>query len=286
MPNAVTRLRRHAVVLALALAACCAVGVAPAAAGPTQQRAIALVNQATKHVEKTVPACSLDHSLPKPHISYGEGVPSHAMLAALGVLRRAPTHEELIAKPLLDPGMAMRFLRRYIRVVHIPGVQQPIEIAAGVGQMSVPTIELPPCQHKVDRVLNRLLKGERKDVRRIALKIRHGFKLGPQASGPREWLTFMSDISGTGGPFDARSFRTRGVMVGGGSLDPQTGSHWEAAGLVPDGVASVTLRHDGKTLGSAEVSQNIFWIKLTGPLPLHATAIWRNAAGRVIRTVR
>jgi len=304
MQNAATRLRLHAMVLALV--ACCAVGVAPAAASTAEQRAIALDNQATFHVQRTFAACNANRSRPKPHMAFGTGTPSDAMLAALGVLRRTPTHEELTLALPFDPDLSMTIFRHFQRIVRIPGALEPIRISVGVGQMSVPVIDLPPCQRKVDRALNRMLRGQPKDVRRIALKIRRGFKLGPQASGPHLWLDFMGG-GGTGGPFDARSFSKTGITMEGGGTNPpppgfdpkspdarqqlaNLGSHWEVTGLVPDGVASVTLKHTktGKVLGFGRVVQNAFWIKVPSmPTPgHHQTIVWRNAAGHVVNVIR
>lgn len=277
---------------------------APIAGTPTQ-RALALVNQATIHAQRTAPECRSHGRSYLPRPTYSDEVPGRDMLNLLGVLRRAPTREELTATAPTPLTSVWTIYRRYRRIIHIPDAP-PIGIAVGVGHQWVPPQERPPCRRKGDQALGRLLHGQPHDVRRIAWRFRGSFRLGPQTRGKHPWLEFTG-IGATGGMFDAESFRTHGlVIVGGGvgafmpRVDPRAPGararvrklrpRWFVSGLVPDGVAAITIeRADGSAiLGRGKVIENAFAIRLDSVHvpPPKLVVIWRDATGRVIRTVR
>lgn len=267
-------------------------GHAPSAgAGTPAQRANALDDEATIEADRTAPQCKRSGHAPGAHVRYGDGTPEPAMLALLGVLRRPPTREELAAPLPFDPDAVLTVLRRYRRIVHVPGFGA-IRVVVGVGHQWVPPMALPACRAAGDRILRRLLRTQPPAVRRLAWKQRRSFKLGPQTRGQHPWLDFMGGGGGTGGVFDAARFRTHGMLVeswsggvGQGSQEPSG----VASGLVPDGVATVTLRRarDGRLVGSGRVIQNAFAIAIPGkPVPPPGfVEIWRDRAGRTIRVV-
>lgn len=277
----------------------------PPVTGTPKQRALALANAATIQADQTAPECRLNGRASLPRPTYSDGVPERAMLDLLGVLRRATTREELTAPAPIPLASVWTIYRRYRRIIHIPDAP-PISIAVGVGHQWVPPQDRPPCRHKGDQALKRLLHGQPREVRRIAWKFRHSFRLGRQTRGQHPWLEFMG-VGGTGGMFDAKSFRTHGLMIVGsgvGALAPHFNPrapdararvrklrpHWFASGLVPDGVAAITIkRADASTiLGTGKVIENAFAIRMDAVhlMPPKLVLIWRDANGRVIRTVR
>jgi hypothetical protein len=289
---------------------------APPPRTPTQH-AIALVNEASNHVAHMVPACSMQRQDPKPRVTISDGAPDPALLRVLGVLRRAPTREELRSGPRLPgPEGVVTFFRRFTRIVHGPN-GFVTRIAAGFGQESVPVLFRAPCQQRINATLTRLLRGQPHAVRHIALKIRRSFKLGDRTRRPYPWLDYGSAGGGTGGAFDVRRFRTHGLMIEGGGIDPpppgfdpnapgaweRLKHHYEVTGLVPDGVARVRIEIVGGVRGpspgepagaavrpfgaSVAVRENAFGFHLPeDPIGAKMRLVWRDAAGRVLRVVR
>jgi hypothetical protein len=179
MRDLVSRLCRPILLLAIAFALLGAGGFALAAAPtaappvptvptlpttpspqtPTQQ-ALALENRASEHVARTVAACNLRIQDPKPRLTISDGTPDPALLRVLGVLRRAPTREELHARPSHSfPEGVVTLFRRYTRIIHGPNGFLT-RIAVGVGQQSVSALDRPACQRRVDATLLRLLRGQ------------------------------------------------------------------------------------------------------------------------------
>jgi hypothetical protein len=241
--------------------------------------------------------------VPTPHLRFSEASPSPAILNVLGVLRRRPTTEELapVTRRRLGgwgggpPGVLTVF-RRYVRIVHGPAGMTST-IVTGLGQLSLPKSALYPCMRAVTRELLRLLRGQPRDVQRDALRIQRSYKLGPQTLGVHPWLNYIGG-GGTGGPFDLRGFRTGGIMIEGGG---------NANGLVPDGVATVTLNLAGQThhplpwsravnyyrrhpyTSTATVIENAFFFPNLPADPSSAarqTITWRNSRGHILRVTR
>jgi hypothetical protein len=302
----------------------------PAAARPPQtplDKAIDLVNEARSLAQRTSPACG-DQSIPTPKLTLSEGSPGEAMLSVLGVLRRPPTRRELqlaarsrLAGLVDGPPAVLTVYRRYARIINEPG-GITATIVVGVGEESLPKSALYPCLDAATRELTRLLPGHPRAVQRLALKLQHGYKLGPQTHGFHPWLNYEG-AGGTGGPFDVKNFSKNGLMIEGGGLEPpprfdpsapaklsKLKYHWSVNGLVPDGVATVTLELAGRsthlgalggpgsagTQGFAQpyratvpVIENTFSITnlpADANSAAHQTVIWRAANGRVLRVIR
>jgi hypothetical protein len=295
-----------------------AVAASPKEPTTPTQRAISLVNRAGFLVSHSVRACNLQLSDPTPRLTLSDGSPDPAMLRLLGVLRRAPTDEELRLtsdEPLAHLGV-VRLFTRFTRIVHAPN-GFTTTLMAGVVQESVPALDRPACQRRVGVTLTRLLRGQPRDVRRIALRFHRNFRLGARTRRPVPMLTYQSEGGGTGGAFSPRQFRTHGLFTYGGAINPPPlgfdynapgalrtlGHHYEVAGLVPDGVASVTVKlargkrgddpdRDADPIvkrytATTAVDQNTFGFRVPeDPVGARMSLVWRNRAGRVIRVVR
>jgi hypothetical protein len=294
-----------------------------------------LVNEASTRVEDNVAACNLNRLSPQPvPARLSPGSPSPVLLEALGVLRRGPTPEELAlapgGAPLGSPSV-LEIFRGYTRIVHGPdGLVATITV--GQGQVSVPALDLPPCQRIINRFLDVLLSFEPPDVKFYAREFRQDFKLGPLNLGSHPWLLYdvgrAAEI-GSGGPFDPQEFARNGLIVSGSPaqlpnpvpIGPPVGATPSppttlVAGLVPDGVASVTVDLPAAagyppriptpagsgiplparaTLGkpytaTAHVTENVFFLPgvpgNTGGVAHPATIVWRDRNGHVVRVIR
>ena len=225
-------------------------------------RAIDLINQAREIAQRTSRACG-NGMAPPPRLTLSNGSPPAAMLAVLGVLRRPQTSTDRLAQRQLEgrvdgPPGVLTVYRRYTRVVPEQG-GITARIAVGMGQESLPKSALYPCLHAATRTLIRLLRDQPHAIRHEALKLQLGYKLGPQTHGVHPWLDY-SAAGGTGGPFDLHNFRAHGTMIEGcGMTSPPPGANPRAPGvfghpklecdlngLVPDGVATITLRLTGE----------------------------------------
>jgi hypothetical protein len=289
------------------------------------EKASALVNEAGLLAQRTSPACG-NQSVPPPKLTLSDGSPSEGMLGVLGVLRRPPTRQELqlatrskLAGLVDGPPGVLTIFRRYVRIIQEPG-GVTATIAVGVGEESLPKSALYPCVHAAARELVHLLPGHPRAIQRLALKLQRGYKLGPQTHGFHTWLNYAG-AGGTGGPFDIQHFRKNGLTIEGGGLGPPPpGSNpgapaaapkptfsWSVNGLVPDGVAAVTLELTGRVghrlpfgppvnyyrlhpyTRTLRVLENTFFFANLPADPASAakqTAIWRGANGRVLRIIR
>ncbi len=268
--------------------------------------ALTLVNEATIHVRASDPGCGLDHQVPQPQPTVqSQNAPSPGLLALFGVLRRAPTVQELNLSssgfmPFGPLGVFTAFAR-YTRIIHGPGGLLAT-VATGQGQESVPAEDLPPCQTRVNAYLGRLLAAEPRDVRFYALQYRRDFKLGTQATGIHPWLGFSFGRSlsgaGGGGPVDLARLAASGLGFGSSQTAPGRSL---IAGLVPDGVTSVTLRlpphvsplfhtrYPRAFAATAPVVDNAYFFAGVPRDPAVAVGpnklIWRGRGGRVVRVV-
>jgi hypothetical protein len=273
--------------------------------------AVDLVTEATEHVRASDPACALGRFIPAPQpVTLSQGSPSAAILDLLAVLRRPATAQELaLVKPGMQPGLPgiVTIFGRYTRIVHGPdGLVASITV--GVGRESIPASDLPHCQREVDRYLGHLLHGQPRDVQFYAHQLRRTYRLGPLTAGVHPWLGFAAGRTvpaEPGGPFDPRSFRTTGTWEA-GLLSPTSSPRSSlVAGLVPDGVASVTLElpphvSHGRTVfheryphpytATATVVENVIFFPDVPRDPAVAaqssTMIWRGPSGRVLRVIR
>lgn len=271
--------------------------------------ALNLVNEATIHVQDTDPACSLNRLVPPLQpITLSQGAPDPQLLGLLGVLRRPPSSQELALGtklPTMPTGAlgVLTLFQRFSRIVHGPdGLVATITV--GRGQVSLPASALPACQQKINRYLELLLRGEQPDVRFYAHEYRRYFKIGPLNLGVHPWLSFSfgttAQAGGTGGPLDPRAFATHGTW-GTAFLRQSPPGTSLVAGLVPDGVASVTLELPTHTArgrtsyphpyaATTPVRDNVFFLAAVPRDPAVAAQrsamTWRGPSGRIVRMIR
>lgn len=270
----------------------------------TEDRAVALINQAEAIAQKSSPACH-DQGSPTRSVTFSAGSPSAATLAVLSVLRRPQTRAEQAlnrqASGLFDgPPADVVIFRRYTRIVHGPA-GMTASIALGIGRMMLPKAAGYPCHDAAIRILRRLLPGQPAAVRRSALRHELSYKLGPQTFGQQPWLDYAGS-GGSGGPFNLEQFRRNGIILQGCSA-----TECDFNGLVPDGVAAIRLQlsgqaHDTNLFGHASayyrthpntvttrVIQNTFFIPDLPADPASAAQqqlIWLDAHGKPLHTTQ
>jgi hypothetical protein len=267
----------------------------------------ALDNEATVHVEDAVAGCGTARLVPPPQpTKVTSGSPSSALLGLLGVLRRAPTPAELALKVgshgLLGPPGSVTVFPRYTRIVHGPdGLVATLVV--GRGTVSLPASFLPACQQKINEYLDTLLRGEPHDVGFDAHEYRRDFNIGRLNLGVHAWLSFgvgsSAESGGTGGPVHLEVLRHDGISLAGMTVPGHSGTSL-VAGLVPDGVATVTLelpRHIShgsahalyphRYVATSRVTDNVFFLPSVPRVPAVAAqgsvVIWRAGDGRTLR---
>ncbi|MGH2896479.1 MAG: hypothetical protein ACRDPM_24855 [Solirubrobacteraceae bacterium] len=246
------------------------------------QRELRLIAQATRSVQQSA-VCR--RSIPT-RVRLIQGRPSQALMGVLGVLRRRPTVADHLAMHLFDSdapiyaGSIRRAFRAagtsyYIYVEHDTGAGYPsdrcLTLQVEALNRALPT--LPGPLRAPTRMLEaRLVAYERK------------LKAFPH----QDTLCFVmwahnGESSSCGAP--ASQLQTAGVAPE--SLSDTMG------GIVPDGVASVTLRyparggHPARSFTSS-VRGNVYAVRMAGISggPEGApTIIWRAAGGRVLKVI-
>jgi len=312
-----------AVILAPA-AGCVALAVAHPQSGSqpaspaTVLRGRVLVGRAEQQVARANSDCDPQTSVPKPLIRFGPGAPSRGMRSAFGVLRRPQTEAERDKPALFAKGYGtgdITLFRSATRIVRLPGGMSAT-ITVGRGRMSVPEILSPTCQRLVTAVLSSLTKGEPAAVRRAATDFQRILVRNLAVQGTREWLGIKAPAGEGLSVWDATAFDDQGGMLGTsddwvGTAGPRgsqtrTRSRELAIGMVPDGVASVTLQLAGESPEYALISpsgstpprggtirvpvtDNVFaFLNLPEDPFAAATRVvtWRDANGRVVHVAR
>lgn len=289
-----------------------------------EQQAVRILNRADRQVQRSDKACRFDGpSSPGPPM-ISDATPTPQLLGVLGVLRRPPTQSELNSASTGVTGPFFTVIyRRYVRIVAAPGRLQA-RVSVGLSELFRPPLLFDPrCRHEVDRAIASLLRHQPRAIRDEVRRIRpRPPKLAPP-SGPQESLSvFLDDpghgAGGGGGPFDLHSFRTHGdfgSQGSGGPLPPGVGGlhgrhtirphkpHSLLYGLVPDGVASVTLTlpkriargpyapdalYPTSYKATARAHDNfVFFTHVPRDAPdALGRTVWRNAHGKVIRVVK
>lgn len=296
---------------ALALAAAAqpssAVSLDDAAAERREQRAIDLINAATRSMRQD-PAC-------RPRwertTTFSDDAPSAALRETLSLLRRPAIPEDQIAPPPL-PGLGLERLgaqgvhRRWIRMGRAAdGSEHYLVVAQGRGGPA----PLPrACLRRRHDELQRLLTGEDRRVRRLALRTEARVNRDEHPAGgfPRREAIFLFDrahdgsLGGGGGGVDLAWFKRHGLFD-----SAQRGSEdiSQVTGLVPDGVATIEATfsrrasrgpHRAPDLYPSDVELTVpvqdnlvsFTVPRDAPDALPTQMVWRAADGSVVRTVR
>lgn len=288
-------------------------------------QAVRILNRADRQVQRKDKACRFDGPpAPRPPI-ISDATPTPGLLGMLGVLRRPPTRSELdsVSSGLTGPFFTVLY-RRYVRIVPGPGRLQA-RVSVGLSEpLRPPLLFDPRCRHEVDRAIASLLRQQPHAIRDHVRRIRSRFpKLSPISPGPQESLSvFLEDPShgtgGGGGAFDLHSFRTHGAFGSqgsGGPLPPGVGGlhgrhtirpHKPRSllyGLVPDGVATVTLTLPKRVARGPYAPDALYPSSYTATAHVHdnfvilahvprdapdalGRMVWRNTQGQVIRVVK
>jgi len=277
-----------------------------------QLEAMPLLNRATRHVNATVAGCKS----PKPQrkqLPPIHGAPVAGTLRVLSPLRRPATASDSpprIARLFARQGFASA--RIYVDATRNITAPDGARFTLMIGR-GVPTdfTRSSRCFDADHAYLLKLLRDKRASLRKAALKEFDRWRTDPVRHRPKPRAAmdqiFLFQPHGGGGGLDIGRFRERGVfksgteglVIGGGKPIPHSTTVY---GLVPDGVATVTLEY-GKVVGggrylkptiypsgatrSGRVTNNLVAIRVPrDPFnALRAKMTWRDAGGKVIRRI-
>jgi hypothetical protein len=217
-----------------------------------------------------------------------DGSPSHALLSDLGVLRRPAVAADRLPRSVNLGGSVSEVYIRYVRLARVTdGVSYYIVPAAHALVSPGPTSSLR-CRAAILAALRaelpRIPRGLRPST--LALATRLLANAGARAQLAREGGICLMSVSaqGQGGTCGstASELKQNGMLSAFGPL----------SGVVPDGVASVTINYpsgNGQRAQTAttNVAGNVFASSIN-PGANHSatpTIIWRSATGRTLKTV-
>jgi hypothetical protein len=230
------------------------------------------------------------HIRPRRHLSISYGAPDNQMLSTLGVLRRSATTVDSLRPFLRSAGLnvAHGIYVRYVRLARTyRGTSYYIIPAADVGRMDA------RCVAAGRAALQKGLVSVPVALRRAVAQQGAGLLV---ESGPGEGVflntaTAFHDETGDGSPVRIQDIQREG---GGFGFDGDRGVNLTLSGIVPDGVASVTvtIKRAGEqplTVTGRPVG-NVLAVTLRapahGPIGGPATMIWKAPNGRVIRVIK
>lgn len=255
-----------------------------------------------------------------PGAGFSQGSPSAQMLSALPILRRPATSADRLPAnlyvhihgrlQLMLAGDGGDVLVRYVRRARVAdGRAYYLVPLARVGRPPLSAAAADRCYRlevaALEAALPAVPRAERQPTRRYGDA---DFALGRynlETSSVHEGVDLIAEAAGGGavavtsvfggGAQTLGSIQRRGQLGGGGGGNPPTPLVMD--GIVPSGVASVTLHFPATDRGSAtlpalsatgDVVNNVVVIPIPslnerGGWP--ASAIWRSASGRVIKTV-
>jgi hypothetical protein len=260
-----------------------------------ERQAIDLINAASRHVQATVKGCKL--RFPPSRSVPTHDAPTPPVLDAIAALRRPATPSEL-ADGKQRRGFGGETYVDYVRhVTTANGRRLTIVIGRSVRDL----LSLPSrCYDAEHRYLVEHLAGQPHKLRSVTLEEFSHIRQGQQANNHQQSDTpvdgiYLFDKGGGGGGADIASFHQRGVF--GSSGGANSGSRLD--GLVPDGVATITLQFP-KTISRGKyykptifahaftktiaVHDNVIsvWIPRDAPDAFPHHMFWRDAAGAVI----
>jgi hypothetical protein len=255
---------------------------AAAAAGRQRTQELSYIAAAHRQVAHT-PDCQT-RRVAGPLLNYG--APSTSLLSVLGVLRRPATSLDRSRRTLQDAGNARGIYVKYIRLALVEdGVSYYVVPVATL----FPTAELPArCYAAVVAALRAELAGIPPSLRDATVSLEQQLiaqqrRFAQLAAGAGVCLVFKS-ADGDGGTCGASAteIEQQGLISVFGRL----------SGVVPDGVATVTVRypvsngHFART-ATASVVGNVFafaTLRSSRGNPA-AILIWRSANGRILKAV-
>ena len=262
-----------------------------------ERLAIDLINRASRFVSAARSDCRPEDLDRKTTITHDP--PSQPVLDAIAALRRPATPEEAALPQAASFGGLGEVHADHIRILTAANGQKfTVFIARRVPVSFRISSSCLDAQHA--RLLV-LLKDQPRRIRSVTLgtfgKVRDGQeKNNEQPTTPVDGIYLFSGGGGGGGN-DVKSFRERGTFGSSGG-----GRSSRLNGLVPDGVATVTLEFPrrvsrGKNYKpvvfpkafkrTVRVQQNVISLRVPRGAPdaFSARMVWRAGDGRVIRVV-
>jgi hypothetical protein len=253
-----------------------------APSGPQLHQETGYVRAASTAARRT-PAC--EQHRPQVPAATSNGSPSHALLSVLGVLNRPATPADKLPRWLRKNadvrGKYVRYIRRarvkdgisyYIVPAASSSAPLPLSAACSAAMVAALKAELPqiPGQLRAATVAlqERLLAAD--TARR-----------GADSGGVICLMSYSRDVSGGTCGATRSGIEQQGVIASFGPL----------SGVVPDGVAQVTVRYTasdgrGERSVTSDVVGNVFATSArTARQAASPTMIWRAADGRIIKTV-
>jgi hypothetical protein len=230
--------------------------------------------------------------LPKaPPTTFSQGSPSAALLSLLGVLRRPATPQDKLTVPGVPRGIypvpGQDVYVRYVRRARVTdGVSYYV---IPVGRM----LELPETSQRCVAAQENALRNRLAQIPAAERALTVAFQqqllsqqLRTQKRAQQEGVCLMTVGANQGGGACGYSLSE---IEHGGSLQ-STGPDW--SGVVPDGVASITLRAPArKGIPALDVTSdvvgNVFVVHATSAQVMQdaPTEIWRSAQGTIIKTI-
>jgi hypothetical protein len=244
------------------------------------RREFAYMAAATKHVLAS-PVCQ--HELTTP--SFVHGTPDRSLLSILGVLRRPATPADR-PNPSVFDGMTDVYSGSARRAFSAGGESYYVAVAGFDEAASVPSNQ---CLALQARALAQYLPNIPSGLRKPTQELQAGF------------IAYAQNVR-THGPRDGVCLIDVGLIVNGASCGitatqikgnaTREDDNGVFIGVVPDGVASVTLAipaahgHPARSL-TGPVRGNVYAIRVGGPdeQPIQPAITWRSAEGRVLKSI-
>jgi hypothetical protein len=230
------------------------------------------------------------HVRPRRHLSISYGAPDSEMLSTLGVLRRSATPVDTLRPFLHAAGLnvAHGIYVRYVRLARTyRGTSYYIVPAADIGSMDA------QCVAAGRAALRKGLSHVPVALRRVVAQQGDAqlVEVGPGEGVFLNTATAYHQERGDGSPVRIQDIRTQGGDFG---FDGDGGVNLTLSGIVPDGVASVTITiaRNGErpqTVAGRPVG-NVLVVPLRvparGPIFGQATMVWKASDGHVIRVIK
>lgn len=250
--------------------------------GGYQRQELSYIRAADQKVFRT-PACR-NRGPAVPLVSHGS--PSGALRSALGVLRRPATAADRLPHSLQSAGDARGIYVDYIRLARVKN---------GVSYYIVPAASLSPGRMLPAGCYAAMVAALRAELPQIPVRLRaptlslqgkliaRQRRFAKQAAAGGICLMFNSPkVSGGACGATASEIKQRGMLSSFGPL----------SGVVPDGVATVTIHYPAsnglaaRTVAS-DIVGNVFLtsIRRSNRGDLGPAVIWRSAQGKIIKTV-
>lgn len=269
-----------------------------------ERAAYALINRADNHVSKTNATCK--PSLPRPSRRTTHDAPTQPVLDAIAVLRRPAK----TADAFPDRRGMFLFGETYIDYTRSVTAASGKSFYVVIGRGGPPSFRpSAACLDAEHAQLVKLLRGKNTKLRAAALgafgKLRHGWEQNAaQPTTPQDGIYLFTKgargvgIGGGGGGAGIADFLKHGTFISSGRDAGST-----LVGLVPDGVATVTLQYPKTVSRGRWYKPTIFPRAYTrtvrvqqNTLSVHVPRgagdafpprmIWRSAEGKIVRVVK